>query len=402
MKKINLIAFLIFFACQPTTTQQAPDSENQKEFDAFMQDVERDFIYLSDKQQIVECIKQEYRKDVDAINSPYDKVLFYENLLNEFYDSHINLNTNTDESYRLSSPIHIELKDNRFRIKNVFASQLDHTFDKNIIKAEVLSFNGLDFEQAIQAFPTKCHDKNNPQVKEWLANKVLSGKRNEARIVALELQNGEQIQLDIDGLQYKNHDSPLSYRVEDNIGIISINNSLGNSDLVDAFDQALDQLMDTKALILDLRNTPGGGNTGVAEPMMGRFISEETGYQVCENKEEKYTRTVSPRKQVYEKPLYILAGRWTGSMGEGMTIGFDGMKRATIVGTELNRLAGGMKTIKLLNSNFGGRISFEKMYHLNGTLRETFVPAEYINQQAVMEDEFVAHAMQLIVERVKD
>ena len=142
------------------------------------------------------------------------------------------------------------------------------------------------------------------------------------------------------------------------------------------FDTTLDRMMNTDALILDLRNTPNGGNTDVAEPILGRFITEEQGYQICESHTDRYTRTVSPRLATYNKPVYVLVGRWTGSMGEGMAIGLDGMKRATIVGTEMNRLAGGIKTIPLLNSNFSFHIPIEKMYHLNGKLRETYVPQE--------------------------
>lgn len=83
-------------------------------------------------------------------------------------------------------------------------------------------------------------------------------------------------------------------------------------------------------------------------------------------------------------------------MGEGMAIGLDGMKRATIVGTEMNRLAGGIKTIPLLNSNFGFHIPIEKMYHLNGQLRETYVPQEYVNQSNSSTDHHMEHVMRLI------
>ena len=180
------------------------------------------------------------------------------------------------------------------------------------------------------------------------------------------------------------------------MGYIRINNTLGNEALVSEFDQTLDKMMDTKALIIDLRNTPNGGNTEVAEPIMGRLITEKKGYQICENRDERYTKSIMPRKMTYTKPIYVLVGRWTGSMGEGMAIGLDGMQRATIVGTEMNRLAGGIKTIKLLNSNFSFHIPFEKLYHLNGTLRETFVPNDYVHQTSSIEDHHLTYAMKLI------
>ena len=39
----------------------------------------------------------------------------------------------------------------------------------------------------------------------------------------------------------------------------------------------------TKALIIDLRNTVSGGNTSVAEPIMGMFTTTKQPYQLYEN-----------------------------------------------------------------------------------------------------------------------
>lgn len=392
MQKIYL--FIAFFCL--SLANGLAQTENQKEFDTFIQDLKGEFIYLEEKKDLIDCIAQTYRPYVDTVSSSYFKVLFYEQVMNEFYDSHMHLNSNTGESYRLSSPLYAALQGEKFIVQNVFASQLDYRFEDNILGAEILSFNGKAFADAVDDFPTLCHNKKDPAIREWLANKVLSGKLNEARTLGLKLVNGKQVSLDIDALKEKSHTALLEATIQDKIGIIRINNSLGNSDLVAAFNEALDGMMDTRALILDLRNTPGGGNTGVAEPIMGRFINARAGYQVCENAQERYTRYVMPTGQTYTRPVYVLAGRWTGSMGEGMTIGLDGMNRATIVGTELERLAGGMKTVNLANSNFGFRVSFEKMYHLDGRLRETFVPKEYVEQKTVTEDEFLRYALDLI------
>ena len=374
-------------------------SDKQKEFDEFIQNLENEFIYYEEKKEIIKCIKSTYRDKVDTISHPYYKVLFYENILNELYDSHINLNTNTNGSYRLTAPIYTRQKDGKFFVSNVFSSQLNTGLNENIIDAEILSFNAIDFQQAIDNFPTYCHDKKVPKIREWLANKVLSGRRDQPRVLELKLANGKRTSLNLDSLELRNETTLLTSEVLDNVGLIRINNSLGNPDLTKAFDNALNNLSETDALILDLRNTPGGGNTSVAEPILGRFISQKTGYQVCENKNEKYTRFVLPRGKTYSNPLYILVGRWTGSMGEGITIGLDGMQRATIIGTEMNRLAGGMKTINFLNSNFGYRISFEKMYHLDGTLRENFVPDNYVEQQNAKNDDYLNYALGMIKNR---
>ncbi|MEO1257123.1 MAG: hypothetical protein AAFY41_19900, partial [Bacteroidota bacterium] len=148
MKKLYLFLF-INLASQMGMAQMTESSENQREFDHFVEQLEKDFIYYDKKKVIVDCIKQTYRPHVDTISHPYYKVLFYENLLNELYDSHINLNTNTDRSYRLNAPVYVGVKNNRFYLKNIFSSQLAYPLKAEVLNAEVLSFNQLSFQEAI-------------------------------------------------------------------------------------------------------------------------------------------------------------------------------------------------------------------------------------------------------------
>lgn len=66
-------------------------------------------------------------------------------------------------------------------------------------------------------------------------------------------------------------------------------------------------------------------------------------------------------------------------MGEGIAIGMDGMKRATIVGTEMARLVGATSTIKLPNTGIGVNFPTEKLFHVNGSPRERFIPPVHVN-----------------------
>lgn len=66
-------------------------------------------------------------------------------------------------------------------------------------------------------------------------------------------------------------------------------------------------------------------------------------------------------------------------MGEGITVGMDGMKRATIVGTEMARLAGATSHITLPNTKIGVNFPTEKLFNVNGIPRENFVPAVHVD-----------------------
>jgi carboxyl-terminal processing protease len=166
-----------------------------------------------------------------------------------------------------------------------------------------------------------------------------------------------------------------------------VENSLGNNSLVQAFDDALAEIRSVRGLLLDLRDTPSGGNTDVAEPILGRFVRGRPGYQRVFRPgpgrtlaKDSYVRWVRERGPFqFTGNLVVLCSRWTGSMGEGMTIGLDAMKRATVVGTRMAGLCGATERFALPNSDIGVQFPTERLYHLDGTPREKFVPPVFVD-----------------------
>ncbi len=152
-----------------------------------------------------------------------------------------------------------------------------------------------------------------------------------------------------------------------------------------------------------MRNTPSGGNTDVAEPILGRFISAPSGYQrVFDPGPGKaapagsWVRKVAPRGTTVTQPLAVLVDRWTGSMGEGMAIGFDGMKRATVVGTRMAGLCGATSDVTLPKSRIGVAFPTERLYHLDGTPRETWSPPVFVDPGTPGDDPILARAVQVL------
>ena len=133
--------------------------------------------------------------------------------------------------------------------------------------------------------------------------------------------------------QFTGAGAPLeSSEIRPGIGYIRFNDSLGDDATVAAFDRALHELRQTRGLVIDLRNTASGGNTSVARGILGRFVQQEQPYQKhvlpSEERETGVRRSwlelVSPRGEfTYSQPVVVLVNRWTGSMGEGLAIGFD-------------------------------------------------------------------------------
>jgi carboxyl-terminal processing protease len=176
----------------------------------------------------------------------------------------------------------------------------------------------------------------------------------------------------------------LAFRVlPANGGYIRVHDSLGDENLIEAFDNALEKLRNTSTTIVDLRDTPSGGNTTVARAILGRFVRRELPYQKhllpSEARQTGVVRSwlelVTPRGPFqYQRPVAVLVNHWTGSMGEGLAVGFDATGSGIVVGTPMAGLLGATYRFELPHSRIGVNVPAERLFHVNGTPREQFVP----------------------------
>ena len=103
---------------------------------------------------------------------------------------------------------------------------------------------------------------------------------------------------------------------------------------------------------------------------------------------------VAPRgPRAYDKPIAVLVGRWTASMGEGVAVGLDGMQRATVFGSAMAGLAGAVYGSTLGHTGIPVRVPAERLYHVDGTPREGFVPRFGIGPTSPAEDTVLEAAL---------
>lgn len=164
---------------------------------------------------------------------------------------------------------------------------------------------------------------------------------------------------------------------------IRFNDSLGNNDTLAAFDAAMARARRGQTVVLDLTDTASGGNTVVARGVMGWFVSEARPYQIhnlpAEEREtgvpRQWVEQVLPRAgKRFEGPVVVRVGRWTGSMGEGLAVGMDALG-ARVEGDRMAGLLGAIYDLRLENSGLVIKIPVERLYAVDGTPREAFVPA---------------------------
>ncbi|MCA9613159.1 MAG: hypothetical protein KC586_10450, partial [Myxococcales bacterium] len=173
---------------------------------------------------------------------------------------------------------------------------------------------------------------------------------------------------------------PLSIRREGDVAIVRFENSLGRSETVAAFDEAIVSVADAPALVIDLRNTPSGGNTDVARAILGHFVDDSTPYQRHEipaveratTVPRRFVEHVLPRAPRFRGRVVVLGGRWTGSMGEGLVVGFDAIGAHTVA-SDMGDLLGAMTQIPLEACEGVLELGVESLFHVDGTPRADYV-----------------------------
>jgi len=248
----------------------------------------------------------------------------------------------------------------------------------------VTTIGKLPVAAAITARLTAYVDNRPAAARNWALLSVLAGRADEVRQLGVRDRNGRVRELTL----------PLERRFDrppgalacgvlpDGVGWIRFNNSIGDIGTVAAFDRALEQLRGAPGLILDLRDVPSGGDSSVALGILGRLVKTMLPYQHHRipnygrsDIERNWFEFVAPRGPfTYEAPIVVLVDHWTGSMGEGMAIGLDGMKRALVIGTPMAHLAGAVSDFTLPRTGIDVAFATEQLYHVNGTPRQDWLP----------------------------
>lgn len=375
MKKILFLFCLLSNLVVAQTTYQ-------KDFTEFWNIVNGNYAYLKKQNIDWNKVKETYQPQVDAIKDNDEFIKLLENVLNELYNGHSSLNTNLPSSNKLTpsgTDMYVENLNNRFIVQDL---RKGFGAEQCGIKVgmEIVKFNDLEVLPQLKQFLPKYTKTYNEQMLQYAIDMLFAGTHNKPRKITT-LENGSEKDYYPDKVTLPKNEKLIESKVIDGkAGYIKINNCLYNYDLINEMDKAIDNFSSLKTIIIDLSETPSGGNTTVARAMMGRFINEKLPYQTHEIDESQYetkqlwTEYVIPRKKMYTGKVIIMVGHWTGSMGEGIAIGFDAMNKGTVIGTKMAGLIGAIDGFKLTETHIGFQIPTEQLYHVNGTPRENYLP----------------------------
>ncbi|MDE1466852.1 S41 family peptidase [Aurantiacibacter sp. D1-12] len=235
-------------------------------------------------------------------------------------------------------------------------------------------------DEAVQAFWNDQGETAPDAMSREFAARILSaGRRDRARDLGFEGEAGA-FSTTLPSM-YDEQSSPrelVTAHYDSETLIVRFNDSLGNNATIAAFDAIMAEAGDAERIVLDLTDTPGGGNTTVARGIMGWFVDEISPYQIHEWVAEelqtgivrRWVEQVVPREgKHFPGDVSVRVGRWTGSMGEGLAIGMQA-QGARLEGGPMAGLLGAIYDLRTDRTGFLFKLPAERLYTVNGTPRE--------------------------------
>lgn len=374
-----VMIFLVACSGQLVRAQSiAPQFDLTTDVDIICSEIRDRYFYFADREGHWTASCERAKSEASRLTGETGSLNVLERLLDDLYDPHVSLDTHNLNSPRLTSDIWIEPVDGDYIIKAI--RPLSGAANAGLrVGDHLVSFNSLlPMDLAL----TRIHsssDKISRKRLTWAINAAIAGRRNEPRDIVVR-RNGKILSYSMSDPEPTLPVELVTYRrLSSDIGYIRFNDTLGQTDTIQVFTNTLEALRDTKGLVIDMRSTPSGGSTSIAEPIMGRFLKEDSAYQITVPMDAEPYNSVAKAigPWTYDKPLVVLVGRWTGSMGEGVSIGFEATDRATVIGSRMAGLAGGIESFPLqVLNDVSVRFPTYGLRHLDGTPRQDWAPQE--------------------------
>lgn len=328
------------------------------------------------------------RAEAGAVSTPRELVRFSERALALLADHHAITGSSTKESWAVVpsyADIWVERKGADYVIEQVRA---DTPASQAGIKNgdRLVSIGGVPTAAAVSAFWSDLGGTGGGDRDGYAARVIAAGRRDRQRELVVQSGSAAPRALSLPNLYYRDllNRPVLTGNEVGRDFVIRIHDSLGNSATIAAFDRVMERAKPGQRVVIDLTDTPGGGNTTVARAMLGWFVDEPTFYQMhrlpVEERQtgiaRQWVEQVLPRPgKRHRGPVTVRVGRWTGSMGEGLAIGFNAIG-ARVEGSRMAGLLGAIYDHRLERSQQVIKIPTERLYAVDGTPREQFVPKQ--------------------------
>lgn len=331
-------------------------------------------------------ITAKLRKEAATVSTPKELVRYSERALALLADHHAITGSSLKDSWAVVpsfADLWVEPSERGYVIEQV--REGSPAASAGIRAGErLIAVGGVPVDAAVAAFWADLGASGGGARDGYAARVLAAGRRDRPRTLTVQSAGGMPRTLTLPNLyQVPRPDRPpVSVTTANGNYVIGFNDSLGESATIPAFDAAMAAVPNDARLVLDLTDTPSGGNTTVARAVLGWFVDRPTAYQVhnlpVEQREtgiaRQWVEQVLPRAgKRYRGPVTVRVGRWTGSMGEGLAVGFDAIG-VPVTGTRMAGLLGAIYDHRLERSGQVLKLPTERLYTVAGVPREQFVP----------------------------
>ena len=379
-----LLAFLLFAApLQAQTLTPADYAADAKAIEALVND---NYAYLDRFSGGRMPMSAKLRGEAAAVSDARQLVRYSERALALLADHHAITGKSLPDSWALVpsySDLWIEKRGADYAITAV--REGSPAARAGVKGGEVLhAIDGVPTKVAVQSFWADLGSSGGGERDGFAARILAAGKRNSERRLTVGSALARPRELALPNMYFQ---APADRPVLDTTTgpgplIVKFNDSLGYDATIAAFDLTMAKAKPGQRIIIDLTDTPIGGNTTIARAILGWFVSRPTSYQVHSLPAEErrtgiarqWVEQVLPRAGKHQRgPVTVKVGRWTGSMGEGLAVGFDAIG-ARIEGGPMAGLLGAIYDHQLPKSGQIIKFPTERLYAVDGTPREKFVP----------------------------
>lgn len=337
------------------------------DFDELWRTLDERYCFFGEKSTDWDAVRRLYRPQAEAATSYADFVKVISQVTNELYDAHTWVRDRPEDGPR--GPyfdLWVEPGDDGTALITS-VREGSAAADVGVVPGDtILAVDSRPLEALAAEFMPLCLARSDPEATAYALNIAVSGRRAQPRTLTLRAAGGGtrdflvpvKTPAQLPNVEYR--------RLDEETGYIVIRSFADNA-VVAAVDEALLQMRDTRALVIDVRQN-GGGDTAVARPIMGRFIPETRPYARMRRRDgiglsEPWTEVVEARGPfTYSAPVAILTSRWSASMAEGFPMGMRAIGRGIIVGTPMMRLGAAVFPLRLDRTGLQLQYSAEPVY----------------------------------------
>jgi len=381
MKYPALAPVLLLIGAGPAATSSADDyASDAKSLEGLVRD---NYAYMDDLPGGVVPSSPQLDAERDAVRDRDSLLHYAEDMIAALADHHALTDSSFKDDWAIVpsyADIWIVQRGNAYVVDAVkdgsIAAKAGVRAGERLVKAD-----GQPIDAAVVAFWARLGLQPVGERAPFAARVIAAGRRDRPRVMTFASAAGERT-LTMDNLYKDQPDRPaLTVTSANGVTTIRFNNSIGDLDTIKAFDVAMATVPARAPVVIDLTDTPSGGTTAIARAVMGWFVTRPMPYQLhrlpSEEREtgikRQWVEYVLPRPGKYHSgPVSVRAGRWTGSMGEGLAVGFLALGKP-VCGGRMAALKGGVYDFDLPKTGLRVKFPAERIYTVAGVPREKVV-----------------------------